>query len=58
MLAAIKEYSMNYEASEHIHRNFINLKQNREESITDYSARFKAAIRMCYGLTLDRISLT
>ena len=41
---------MNYEASECIHktvldalRNFVNLKQNREESITDYSARFKAA---------------
>ena len=50
LLAAIKEHSMNYEASECIHKtaldalkNFVNLKQNREESITDYSARFKAA---------------
>ena len=41
---------MNYKASECIHktmldalRNFANLKQQREESITDYSVRFKAA---------------
>ena len=50
MLAAIKEHSINYEASEYIHktvldalRNFVNLKQAREESIADYSARYKAA---------------
>ena len=50
MLAAIKEHSMNCEASECAHktvldalRNFVNLKQAREESITDYSARCKAA---------------
>ena len=41
---------MNCEASECAHktvldalRNFVNLKQAREESITDYSARYKAA---------------
>ena len=51
MLAAIKEHSMTCEASECTHktvldalRNFANLKQaSREESITDYSARCKAA---------------
>ena len=49
-LAAIEEHSMNCEASECVHktvldalRNFVNLKQMREESIADHSARFKAA---------------
>ena len=50
MLAAIKDHSMNCEASECVHktvldalRNFVNLKQAREESIADYFARHKAA---------------
>ena len=41
---------MKCEASEHTHKavldtlkNFVNLKQQREESITDYSARCEAA---------------
>ena len=50
MLAAIKDHSMNCEASECVHktvldalRNFVNLKQHRDKSIADCHARFKAA---------------
>ena len=49
-LAAIKQHSMNCKASEFTHKtvldalkNFVILKQQREESIADCSAGFKAA---------------
>ena len=50
LLQAIKEAAMNYEADEYVHKtiqealkNFVNLRQGKEESLNDYLDRFTTA---------------
>ena len=56
LLAAIKEHAMNYEATQYrmktitdALKNMVNLKQNADESLTDYLKRSKAATDVLYS---------
>ena len=56
LLAAIKEHAMNYEATQYrmktladALKNWVNLKQNQDESLTEYLKRSKAAMEVFYS---------